>query len=62
MLVYQDRVKVRASPFGISVSPGSAGTSRCAVRFAIDADNKVLRASRRGDAPECWDAFKRNEP
>ncbi len=62
VLVYEDRVKVRVNPFGFSVSPGAAGTVRCAVRFEIDAENKVVRAARRGGAPDCWDAYKRNEP
>lgn len=60
--VYEDRVKARISPFGISVSPG-AGTLRCAVRFEIaGSDSIVVRATRRGNAPDCWDAYKRNTP
>jgi hypothetical protein len=62
VLVYEHRVKVRVNPFGFSVAPGAAGAVQCAVRFEIDADDKVIRAARRGGAPECWDAYKRNEP
>jgi len=59
VFVFERRVKVRASPFGVSVFAGDG--MRCVARFEVNDDDKVVRASRQGGGQECWNALKRYE-
>jgi len=60
VLVYEKRIKVRATLGGIAVHPN--GGLRCVVRFLIGDDEEVLRVARQGGGSECWNAWRQYEP
>lgn len=60
VLVYEKRVKVRATLGGIAVHPN--GGLRCVVRFLISDTEEVSRVARQGGGAECWNAWRKYEP
>lgn len=60
VLVYEKRIKVRATLGGIAVHPN--GGLRCVVRFLVSDTEEVLRVARQGGGAECWNAWRRYEP
>jgi hypothetical protein len=60
VLVYEKRVKVRATLGGIALYPN--GGLRCAVRFLIGDTEEVLRVARQGGGAECWNLWREYEP
>lgn len=60
VLVYEKRIKVRATFGGIAVHPN--GGLRCVVRFLISDTEEVLRVARQGGGAECWNAWREYEP
>lgn len=60
VLVYEKRVKVRATLGGIAVHPN--GGLRCVVRFLISDTEEVLRVARQGGGAQCWNAWREYEP
>ncbi len=60
VLVYEKRVKVRATLGGIAVHPN--GGLRCVVRFLISDTEEVSRVARQGGGAECWNAWRQYEP
>jgi hypothetical protein len=60
VLVYEKRVKVRATLGGIAVHPN--GGARCVVRFLISDADEVQRVARQGGGSECWNVWRANEP
>jgi hypothetical protein len=60
VLVYEKRIKVRATLGGIAVHPN--GGLRCVVRFLIGDTEEVLRVARQGGGAECWNAWRDYEP
>jgi hypothetical protein len=60
VLVYEKRVKVRATLGGIAVHPN--GGLRCVVRFLISDTEEVLRVARQGGGAECWNIWRDYEP
>lgn len=60
VLVYEKRVKVRATLGGIAVHPN--GGLRCVVRFLINDTEEVSRVARQGGGAECWNAWRKYEP
>ena len=60
VLVYEKRIKVRATFGGIAVHPN--GGLRCVVRFLISDTEEVLRVARQGGGAECWNAWRQYEP
>ena len=60
VLVYEKRIKVRATLGGFAVHPN--GGLRCVVRFLISDSEEVVRVARQGGGAECWNAWRRYEP
>lgn len=60
VLVYEKRVKVRATLGGIAVHPN--GGLRCVVRFLISDAEEVSRVARQGGGAECWNVWRKYEP
>ena len=60
VLVYEKRVKVRATLGGFAVHPN--GGLRCVVRFLISDTEEVSRVARQGGGAECWNAWRKYEP
>lgn len=58
--VFERRIKVRASPFAISVYPN--GGLRCVARFEVDGNHQIVRTTRLGGGRDCWNAFRKLAP
>jgi len=60
VFVFERRIKVRASPFGVSVFGGDG--LKCAARFEVSDSDEIVRAARQGGGQQCWNALKRYAP
>ena len=63
LYIYEVTSRMRGgfSPFSGTVTVSRGGIT-CRATFEVDAEQKIVRATRRGGGKTCWDAFRRREP